>query len=85
MEVKCGDVQRGGGGVGTEGRCPVWGGWLAGVAAADGIRSGEVQRAGSERSGQEEGSGRETVSGWTVMVPAPLGILHIARKLTFRY
>lgn len=45
MEVKCGDVP-----VGMEGRCPVWGG----------TRSGEVQRAGSERSGQEEGGQRDS-------------------------
>lgn len=55
MEVKCGDIP-----MGTDGRCPAWGGWLAGVAAADGAMSGEVQRTGSERSGQEEGGQRES-------------------------
>lgn len=55
MEVKCGDVP-----VGTEGRCPVWRGWLAEVTAADGARSREVQRASSERLGQEEGGQRDS-------------------------
>lgn len=67
--------------VGTEGRCPVWGGCLAGVAAAGGTRSGEVHRAGSERPGRQEGGQRQLKAG-QCMMHAPLGIRHIARKLT---